>query len=566
MDRLFLPVLYLKNYRVNLKNSTNRLYLVFVILAFVILLIGLGSYGLAESSEARYAEISREMLLSGDYLNPQLLGIFHFHKPPITYYITTLGYHIFGINEFGARFFLQVAIAIQLLLVYGLANLLFRNRKVAFFSGLIYFSMPIVLISSRNLTTDAFLTTFVMAAIFCWQYYLNREKILFLYLFYMFVGLALLTKGPVALLFILVYIIAQKIIYKQGSRLNIHHVIGILLCLGLAISWFAAVMIENPKLWTYFVEKQIAGRITGNSFSERSEPFWFYIPILIGLLLPWIMGIIPKFSKKVKSLAHTSRENRLLLITSLLLFITFSVFSTKLILYILPIFWMIAIFIGSQLAQISKRSGKIINISYLVILNVLALSLLIIRFGSFEIIKVSTSAIIIALLVTIATYLFYFFINGNKKYKPALIAAMFGASIILISSAVLKINSPTINSTRHMAEFINNISKNEEKTILVYDYRLSSIPFYSDANFITIFDGNRTADREIQFQNDEKWKEHLWNLKDESSVSKLENLSAKPNTFLIMKNKRILNNNIGFFQRSFKYKKEYPKWTIYYNK
>ncbi len=550
----------------NLKNSTDRLYLVFVGIAFVILLIGLGSYGLAESSEARYAEISREMLLSTDYLNPQLLGIFHFHKPPVTYYITTLGYQIFGINEFGARFFLQVSIAIQLLLVYGLANLLFKNRKVAFFSGLIYFSMPIVLISSRNLTTDAFLTTFVMAAIFCWQYYLNRGKLLFLYLFYLFLGLALLTKGPVALLFILVYIIAEKIIYKQGTRLNIHHIIGILLCLGLAVSWFAAVMIHNPKLWTYFIEKQIAGRITGNSFSERSEPFWFYIPILIGLLLPWVMGMIPNFQNRVKSLAHTSREIRLLLVSSLLLFITFSIFSTKLILYILPIFWMIAIFIGSQLAQISKISRKIINISYLVILSVLALSLLIIRFGSLEIIKVSTSAIIIGLLVTIATYLVFFFINGNKKYKPALIAAMFGAAIILISSAVLRNNSPIINSTRHMTRFINDIAEDEQKTILVYDYLLTSIPFYTDANYITIFDGNRTADREIQFQNDEKWKEQLWDLKDESSVSKLKNLSGKPNTFLIIKNKRILNNNIGFFKSSFKNKKEYPKWTIYYNK
>ena len=65
-----------------LKNTTDRFYLLFICLAFFCLIIGLGSYGLAESSEARYAEISREMFLSGDYLNPQLLGIFHFHKPP----------------------------------------------------------------------------------------------------------------------------------------------------------------------------------------------------------------------------------------------------------------------------------------------------------------------------------------------------------------------------------------------------------------------------------------------------------------------------------------------------
>ena len=126
------------------KNIIDRYYLLFLCIVWIVLIVGLGNYGLAETSEARYAEISREMFLSGDYLNPKLLGIFHFHKPPITYYITTLGYRIFGVNEFGARFFLQIAIVIQLVLVYRLANLLYKDKRIAFMAGLIYFSFPIV--------------------------------------------------------------------------------------------------------------------------------------------------------------------------------------------------------------------------------------------------------------------------------------------------------------------------------------------------------------------------------------------------------------------------------------
>ncbi|HUH45686.1 MAG TPA: glycosyltransferase family 39 protein [Arenibacter sp.] len=199
----------------SLKNSADRYYPVFILVVFLILIAGLGSYGLAETSEARYAEISREMLLNSDYMNPELLGVFHFHKPPITYYITTLGYQVFGINEFGARFFLQVAIIIQLLLVYRIADLLYHNKRIAFMSGPIYFSLPIILISSRNLTTDTFLSTFILTAIYCWQVYVLKNKIGFLYLFYVLTGLAILTKGPVALLFILVNIAMDKLIYKK---------------------------------------------------------------------------------------------------------------------------------------------------------------------------------------------------------------------------------------------------------------------------------------------------------------------------------------------------------------
>jgi len=551
---------------VTLKNTTDRYYLIFVCLAFITLIIGLGSYGLAESSEARYAEISREMFLLGDYLNPQLLGIFHFHKPPLTYYITTLGYSIFGINEFGARFFLQIAIAIQLLLVFGLANLLFRKKRIAFISGLIYFSMPIVLISSRNLTTDAFLTTFIMAALYCWQYYANKEKLLFLYLFYLFLGLAILTKGPVAILFVLVYIITYKIIFKVSFKINIHHIIGFVVCLMIGASWFVLVMIENQKLWNYFIEKQIAGRMTGGSFGERSKPFWYFIPILIGLILPWLIGSVPNFKRKFIHIYKSKNESLILLVSSILLVLLFSSFSTKLILYILPIFWMLAIFIAKQLDSIDEKSNKYINIAYLIILSIIFIGLLICWYFDFEFIQIESLAIITTFLLTIFSFLAYYIIDNDKKYKAAVVAAIFGVALLLISSTVLRSNSSLINSTRQMTDYINNISKSKHKTILVYDYLLTSIPFYSDARYITLKSNHKTTDREVQFQNDDEWKKQLWDINKDGVRTELLMLSNKPNTFLLIRNKSTLDDNLNFLNNAFEHRKEYAKWTILYNR
>jgi 4-amino-4-deoxy-L-arabinose transferase len=546
-----------------MKRGLDYYYFAFVCIAFILLVIGLGSYGFTETSEARYAEISREMFLSGDYLNPQLLGIFHFHKPPITYYITSLGYRIFGINEFGARFFLQVAVIIQLLFIYGIANLLYKNKKIAFFSGLIYFSMPMVLIACRNLTTDTYLTTFIIGSIYCWQYYTSKGNILFLYVFYILVGLALLTKGPVALLFILVYIITYKVIFKSGIHINVHHILGLLLCLVIGVSWYILVIAENPSLWDYFINKQIASRISSNSFN-RSKPFWFYIPIIIGLLFPWWLGAKLKFRSGFKYFSALQKETRLLLVSSGILFILFSIFSTKLILYILPVFWMVAIFIAARLNTLTLKHKKTIALSYFVLSNLFFFTLLSLWIKKPDFIEVSSSAIIVAFLITVSSVIVYYFIENSELHKLVFMSLIFSTFLLLVSTIIMKYNSQSINSTRDMVNFINTNGK-DHKTILVYNYLLSSIPLYSDGKIITINAGHNTTKREVQFQHDALWREYLWDVKNDTTISKLRELSHNKNTYLLVRKKHDLSEDLSFLKDDFNTIKEYAKWKIYYN-
>ncbi|MGV8813580.1 MAG: ArnT family glycosyltransferase [Gelidibacter sp.] len=547
-----------------MKKTIDSYFLLFVCCAFGVLILGLGNYGLAETSEARYAEISREMFVSGDYLNPKLLGVFHFHKPPMVYYITTLGYRIFGVNEFGARFFLQVAIAVQLLLIYGMANLLFTDKKIAFVSGIIYFTMPIVIISSRNLTTDAFLTTFILASIYCWQYYTIKLKVLFLYLFYVFVGLALLTKGPVALLFILTYIIAYKYFFKKKSNINVHHIIGFLLCLTIGASWYLMVIADNPKLWDYFVEKQLVARMNSKAYN-RSKPFWFYLPLIVGLLFPWWLGILPKLKSRFSQLSGMNQQNRLLLMAAFALFILFSMFSTKLIMYILPVFWMLAIFIASQLQTMPLVSRKIITIGFLSFSALLCAALVIFYGLDLESVHVSILPVIVGFLALVIALVVNFFIQDSHRLKPVLLAAVFSVSLLLISSQIFNKNNSLINSTKQIVDFTKSMSGDNKNTIFVYDYLLSSIPFYTDAEFITLKFNHDTTEREIQFQNDDSWKEHLWDMNDKQIVSKVNERFKYKNTYLFVRNAKDLDQEFYFLKENFKRKKMFPKWTIYYN-
>ena len=207
---------------------------------------------------------------------------------------------------------------------------------------------------------------------------------------------------------------------------------------------------------------------------------------------------------------------------------------------------MLPIFIAKQLDALDEKSQKYISISYLVILSLLFISLLVCWYFQFEIISIPTISIITSFLVVIIAYGAYFFLDTGNSFKPALISAIFGVSILLISGTVLKTNSPLINSTRHMANFIKHISKEEDKTILVYDYLLTSIPFYSNAEYITLQSSHRTTDREVQFQNDKVWKKQLWDVNTPEVVANLKLLSKERHTFLLVRNKSELNENIQF--------------------
>ena len=103
------------------------LYLILAI-ALILLLVNLNSYRVLEASEARYAEISREMFRSGNLLQPTLLNIFHFHKPPVTFVLTGVGFQLFGVNAFGARFWLQLSLILQGILIYLISQRLFGKK------------------------------------------------------------------------------------------------------------------------------------------------------------------------------------------------------------------------------------------------------------------------------------------------------------------------------------------------------------------------------------------------------------------------------------------------------
>ncbi len=479
-----------------------------LVLAFVILLSGLGSWGLTESSEARYAEIGREMYRSADYLHPTNLGIRHYHKPPVTYYLTSLGYALFGVNEFGARFFLVVALGLQLLLVYKLALLLFNDRKMALASAVIYFSMPLALFSARFLTTDAYLNTFALASVCFFVHYRLRLKTWSLYAFYLAWGLGFLTKGPAVLIPVGAFIVLWKVLRKERIRFSLHAFLAGLLGVLLSSSWYVLVSFDNPSFLNYFLGEQIFDRAVAASDLHRAKPFWYYLLLAPAVGLPWLPFGFAAWLRRKGQGVKAEPTLHVLAFTALAVLVFYSLISSKLVFYILPMFPFVALLAGYYLFRIPQKGLRALGWVLTGLTGLITLGMAALPF----IPNLNGNAVgVVGFVALTGGGLVYM----ARKFPPGHLNRILGLSgvvgvqILLGFALFASANPYTVHTYRELASKINNLDPERHRTVLVYNFWAPSIGFYRDQAFITVKAGENRIVPEIQFEVDTAYQAHL---------------------------------------------------------
>jgi len=524
-------------------------FILFISLVALILISGVGSWGLTESSEARYAEISKEMFDRQDYVNPTLLGIKHFHKPPVTYYLTMAGYALFGTNEFGARFFLQIAFLIQLILIYKLSLLMFKKEKIGLWAAFIYFTLPLALISVRNLTTDAYLNTFILASVYSYVNYTVTNKRLFLYLFFALLGVIFETKGPVGWLIPIIFVLSLKGKFK----FSIHTFWGLSLMLLISASWYIMVALRNPQLLDYFINHQLVDRVANDSFS-RAKPFWYYFAFAPLLGFPWLIILISKAKTTSKELWSYSKYTKSLLISISIFFLILSLSKSKLPLYVLPIYPFIAIFASYLYNEIFKRTYNQLNLVFGILIG---LGLGILPFLNLNIQVPKVQALIISVFGITMLTIIYFRGKFLKKEQSLYIGIVNSCLILVAFIFVFNYNESELNSPKPMAEYI--LKEHENSQVVVFNELLPSLSFYLDRMIVTVNNGKYTTQRETQFESNEDYKEYLIDFKTEES--RLQRL-LENNSILIIKKKNKLKSD---FAKSFKHEKVFGKYSLLYN-
>ncbi|MCB0689442.1 MAG: glycosyltransferase family 39 protein [Saprospiraceae bacterium] len=525
------------------------------ILILVVSFYRLGTWGVIDTSEARYAEIGRQMYESGDYLHPVYLGIEHYHKPPMTYWITAAGYHLFGVNPFAARFFLQCALLLQLLLSYRITGLIYTSSRVSFYATMIYASFMIVWVSVRNLTTDAYLNTFLLLSTWSLFAYLFRQKVRYLYLFALFFAMAFLTK--ITAVFVFMGSLFLFIFWKYRSRIRWSwHMLGAgMLALMISGSWFLLLQMEGKSVLEYMLYEQSVVRYTSDTF-RRSMPFYFYFVAGPLLTFPWFFLVLIQMIKR-RNLSEKKHDLLLLGFCLLLPLFFFSISHSKLLLYVLPAFWALAVVGGKMLDQMSDEAIRVWIRLQSIWIILLFSTLLILPIIDSQYILGTT----ILLLIGISLCLFlYIYLNKilSPPFKLVTLSVGLTLSLIMMSSHFLTNNEEDSSTGKIAAEWIVNHDLGTRQ-VFIYDKLAPSFAFHLKKDIALIGDREK---RELQFEQSDQWKKYYYDLED--SVQKEALLSAlRENAVLICRSKRVAEIDPNIL-RAFTNKYQTGLWTIFY--
>jgi len=344
----------------SLKNDISLLTLFFGIAFFQFL----GRIPLYEPDEGRYAEIPREMLERGDFITPFLNYVKYFEKPPLHYWLNALSFTIFGQNEFAARFPGALMGLLTVLLTYFVGRKLF-SRPAGILAALILGSSTGFLMQARLDITDMTLTCTLSAAL---SFFIlaardgEPRKALYYHLFYLCAALAVLAKGLIGIIFPGAIIFSYLLISRRWRLLGEMRLLtGIPLFFLVAAPWFIGVSWRNPEFARFFFIHEHFERFLTKTHG-RYKPFWYFVPVLAGTMLPWSF-FIPTAMKGVwKERLSSEGEGRLYLVLwALLIFLFFSKSDSKLIPYILPVFPPLALLMGSAFARLADAITGIVK-------------------------------------------------------------------------------------------------------------------------------------------------------------------------------------------------------------
>jgi len=328
-----------------------------VLVSLLSLLLFLGSRGLSEPDEGRFAEASREMSLQSNWLVPHLAGVPHLQKPPLIFWITALSIKVFGVNEWAARLPSAVAAFGTMLLTMHLAGLLF-GASVEWKAGLILLSSGLFFMMARIITTDMMLTFWITCAVVSFVHYTKRNSITALMVFYLSLGLGFLTKGPMAYLVPFAAVIPWAVACRKEQKAPgwyWHWVPGVMFAVAISISWFVLLFRHYPGLFDYYYHYEFIDRIASNTH-HRAKPFWFYTLVMVAGLLPWSV-MLPRIVADQWRRRGVRRRPEFWLFAGWLIipWLVLHLVSSKLVTYILPLFPPIAIVLAGKWDSLQVR-------------------------------------------------------------------------------------------------------------------------------------------------------------------------------------------------------------------
>ena len=341
-------------------------------LSTVMAFAALGTRGLWEPDEGRYAESAREMLVSGDFMTPMLGGQPHFTKPPLVYWLIAGSLSAFGPTEAAVRLPTAVGFGVTVMLVAVFGALLW-GRRTGLMAGVIYATFITTFAAANIVTPDTPLALWEALALYSfWRGFNARtqgERRLWPAVTGAAFGLAMLTKGPPGLLFLPAMLLFRAL--PAGRRPGAAPVLsltGVFLFLGIGLSWYVYSVARNPELMAFFIGEEVVGRVLGHHHRNQQ---WYgalaiYGPTLLLGALPWSIawpGIARRWRESLSGehpLAAISHRPRALLLglAFAIPLVVLTISRSRLPLYLLPLFVPLALLTARGFVLAAEESGR----------------------------------------------------------------------------------------------------------------------------------------------------------------------------------------------------------------
>lgn len=310
---------------------------------------------LAHPDEGRYAEIPREMVVTGDWVTPRLNGFAYLQKPPLQYWATAAAYEIFGVAEWTARLWTALAGLLAVLATWFAGRRLL-GRDAGAYGALALLASPYFVVMSGVNTLDMGVSLFLSSAVFA--YLLSRQATEvravrgWMLVAWAAMALAVMSKGLIGVVLPLATLVAYAIWHRQpGVFARLHWLPGVALFAAITVPWFVLAARANPDFLEFFFLHEHFRRFT-STVHDRAGPFWYFVPIVTLAVAPWIAPAVAGLLRAWRSGPDggTVSTRRFLLFWCAIVFAFFSVSQSKLPAYILPIVPALAVLAGDALA------------------------------------------------------------------------------------------------------------------------------------------------------------------------------------------------------------------------
>jgi 4-amino-4-deoxy-L-arabinose transferase-like glycosyltransferase len=324
-------------------------------------LVRAGSLPLADPEESRCALIVRDMVQHDHWLVPHLQGEPYLDKPAPFFWLAALGVKLTGSAELGGRLVPALAALLAVLVTYAFARRVFADAYAGLLAGLVLATSGEFLFMARWYRMDMPFMAAMWAAL--WWFWRSEDRRLCqapvskaeTWLgFYVFAAAATLFKGPAGLGLPALVITAYFMLSRQYRRvLEFFSPLGAGVYLLIAAPWYVVVSLRQPGYFHEFFLHQNLQRFAGGYDMGHNWPGVLYVPILLGGLLPWTMflpGVVIRCFPRRWRLRNERPAMTLLWLAALVPLAFFSVSSTKLVSYILPVFPPLAVLIGGLIA------------------------------------------------------------------------------------------------------------------------------------------------------------------------------------------------------------------------